>query len=193
MSERQIDKAIDDAVRDLMNVDAEPAFRVRVVSRLERPNRTFSRLRVGAALVTMAAMVLLGVLLRPSPSPAPAPQTAANVNVPAPAVTQLPAGSAPAVEPARGAARGARRQRPAAPPRLTAIPRGRLVATVADLPHDTAMAGSEAAVDPIGSIAAIAIAPLAPAPITSSEIVVAPLGPIAEMQVAPLDPRMPRN
>ncbi len=31
MSERQIDEAIDEAVRDLMNVDADAAFRARVV------------------------------------------------------------------------------------------------------------------------------------------------------------------
>ena len=37
MSERQIDEAIDEAVRDLMNVDADAAFRARVVERLRKP------------------------------------------------------------------------------------------------------------------------------------------------------------
>ena len=39
MTERQIDEAIDAAVRDLMNVDADPAFRARVSTGCVSRNR----------------------------------------------------------------------------------------------------------------------------------------------------------
>ena len=40
MIEREIDTAIDRAVRDFMDVDTDAAFRARVTARLQRPARS---------------------------------------------------------------------------------------------------------------------------------------------------------
>src|SRR5688500_6711228 len=72
---RDIDAAIDRAVRDMMNVDTDPAFKARVFSRLEQP----ARRRIGwPALgitggIASAALLALTVLRTPEPA-APGPE-----------------------------------------------------------------------------------------------------------------------
>ena len=62
MTEREIDTAIDRAVRDLMDVDADAAFRARVTARLQRPARRLLLRPLAAAALTAAAIAACGRL-----------------------------------------------------------------------------------------------------------------------------------
>jgi hypothetical protein len=64
------------------------------------------------------------------------------------------------------------------------VPQGALTATVAD---------QEPAIDALGRIEPIAVAPLDRSPIAPAPIVVAPLTPISEVQIAPLFPPSGRD
>ena len=59
MTEREIDTAIDRAVRDLMDVDTDAAFRARVTARLHRPAVS----RTGVAVLLVAGVLALLVAL----------------------------------------------------------------------------------------------------------------------------------
>src|SRR5215204_4839231 len=64
MTEREIDTAIDRAVRDLMDVDTDAAFRARVTARLQRPARRMLLRPVAAVALTAVAVAV--VWMRPS-------------------------------------------------------------------------------------------------------------------------------
>ena len=64
MSERHLDEAIDRAVREIMDVDADAAFRARVLGRLDR--RASQWPRWAAAFVAAGAGLLAFVLMRPA-------------------------------------------------------------------------------------------------------------------------------
>jgi len=185
MSERQIDEAIDEAVRDLMNVDADPTFRGRVVERLRTPKthpplwRQLS-LVAGAVGVAVIGVVLMRNMDKPAIEPrrdpvqsAAAPQPAIEPRVaqgpaPAPIVTRLPV------------QRAARRR--AGNPTLQISP-GALIATVADEAPAPLPAGG---VESLGHITPIELTPIAPAPIITTEIAIAPLAPPSELVIVPL-------
>ena len=99
MSERQIDEAIDEAVRDLMNVDADAAFRARVVERLRKPKSHapfWWQLSIvsGAVGIAVIGVVLTRTGEKPAVEPVPAAVTSAVQ--PRPAVEPRVAGpSAP--------------------------------------------------------------------------------------------------
>jgi hypothetical protein len=204
MSERQIDDAIDAAVRDLMNVDADPALRARVVERLRRPApRTFfwrQLLTAAAGIALLAAGLSLVRGIRTTPSQ---PATATS---PSPSASSPRAASPDQVDghraPAPAAVESARLRPQAAPARATArsvtqtIPPGGIVATVTDEPVD---AGLETAPEqsgsskPLSSLTPIEVGAIVAEPIRTSEIVLAPLTPLSELVVAPLDPRTQRD
>jgi hypothetical protein len=71
-SDRQLDDAIDRAVRDIMRAEPRTGLRGRVLTEIERQPRgfVFRRAFAGAALLAVAA-VLVAVLMRPSRTPAP--------------------------------------------------------------------------------------------------------------------------
>src|SRR6187200_1838134 len=82
MSERQIDQAIDEAVRELMNVDADAAFRARVVERLRKPKSHapfWRQLAIvsGAVGIAVIAVALTRSGEKPAVEPAPAAVTSA--------------------------------------------------------------------------------------------------------------------
>ena len=90
-SERRIDDAIDQAVRDIMRAEPRAGLRGRVLTEIERPSRGFQfrPAFAGVALLVVAA-VLVTVLLRPTTSSIPE-STAARQDQPARAPIPTPA------------------------------------------------------------------------------------------------------
>ena len=92
-SDRHIDDAIDQAVRDIMRAEPRAGLRGRVLTEIAQPSRRFQFRPVfaGAALLAVAA-VLVAVLLRPAPSPAPDSTVARQdpQSAPAPGPTPAP-------------------------------------------------------------------------------------------------------
>jgi hypothetical protein len=138
-SDRHIDDAIDQAVRDILRAEPPAGLRGRVLLEIERPARRF-QLRpafAGAALLIVAA-VLVAVLLRPSTSPVPE-STAARHEQPAPAPVRSPAAEVktPPVVPPAPADSADRGRQPAPPPerdRVVFPPPGMVAA--ANVPAD---------------------------------------------------------
>jgi hypothetical protein len=184
MTDPELDTAIDCAVRELMDVDADAAFRGRVAARLEeRPRRTVSMRLIGAIA---AAVVLTALWLQQPPVTTPAPDVArVDEQLPAP----LPTLERGLVRPEPRSQTAVPRVAAAVPSRPQPIPEGRLVAAAADA-SSTAAAPALAA---IVAIEAIEVEPIAPAGIATPEIVIAPLSPITDLQISPLEPRTARN
>jgi hypothetical protein len=188
MPERDIENAIDRAVRDLMNVDADTAFRARVSARLDRPSRHGLSWRY-VVLAGGAAAIVLAVLMmhRSTPGTEP-PVTAENAPPPvAPAPTAVrespAAANAPAREPVRRAT-----------VRITA-PARTFVPPIAPNTIVAAVAPDEPAVDiePLTATTPIVVAPVEPRQIATQDIAVSPLADVREIQVAPLTPRSERD
>jgi len=188
MNEQHLDDAIDRAVRDLMDVDADTAFRAQVLERLEQSKSRRAGWRPlalagGAALALVFAVVL-------NRTPEPAPVTISVANPPSAASAPLSAPAAPAgrhEEPRRAVVATA----PAHEPTVHAvaasqIPRGRMVATVAP---DEAVA----TIEPLESIEPITVAPLDTPRIATEQVVVPPLAAIEGVQIEPLAPRIERD
>jgi hypothetical protein len=186
MTEREIDTAIDRALRDLMDVDTDAAFRARLTARLHRPARRMLLRPVAALALTAAAVVVAVVWMRPSSPDVPASAPVAAITSPAPAT------------PLQTASAGSHRPAPLSSPQLAvaakvrratatpSIPRGAIVAAaVAEIP-----AGD---IDALTTIDPIDVEPISQTPIVASKIVVAPLSPISEMQIAPMDPQTARD
>ena len=182
MTEREMDTAIDRAVRDLMDVDTDAAFRALVTERLHRPVRRVWAPQLAAGAVAMLAIVVVLIWFS-APRPATRTEgTAARTEraVPSQAPGVPDSNSEPAVPPSM--TRLAKSTRKMAAP---SIPRDALVAAVAELPFTS--------VTPLPAIDPISVEPIANTPITPSEIVVAPLSPIAEVEISPLEPRTARD
>jgi hypothetical protein len=194
MSEQHLDHAIDRAVREMMNVDADPAFRARVLARLDDPApRRLSWTSLAAIAAGAAAVLLTFFLLRTPASRESVPTVAEVHSSAAPSVSQAPA-PAPA-NPFSAAPRLSERvtprravQTPRPSTNVTqSLARGALTATaVADDEPD-------APIDALHQIDPITIAPLDRTPIAPPAIVVAPLTPITELRIAPLSPRIERD
>ena len=201
---RGIDAAIDRAVHDMMNVDADPAFKARVFARLEQPVRR----RIGwpAIGLTGGAVAATVIALTMSRSPEPAaPGVAPIVARPAEiASTQSPAPGPEAPAPSNGPEIRRPVQQGTVPSRTNADRRvtrpnvtqdlapGALMATSVDEPSAATDEPSSIAVDALGRIEPIAVEPIASATTTLAAIVIVPLT-IPEMQIAPLPPRIERD
>ncbi len=143
-SDRHIDDAIDQAVRDLMRAEPPAGLRRRVLLEIERPSRRF-QLRpafAGAALLIVAAVLV--AVLRPTTSSVPE-STAARRDQPAPAPVTSPAleVKAPSVVPPAPADSAERGRQPAPPPerdRVVFPPPG--MVTAANVPVDVEPAGT---------------------------------------------------
>jgi hypothetical protein len=188
-----IDQAIDRAVREMMEVDTDAAFRARVLARLETPTPvTWWRT---AAVSAVAASLVLAVLVfrlegpqldTPSSRPMDAPGTAARNSA-----TGTPPAPGPVLRGTarRDAARPARATTIVAAAPLnanTSVPAGMVVATVA-----AAEPGS--ALEALHPIEPITIVPLEPEAIAPRAIVIAPLAPITDVQITPLSQAVDRN
>jgi hypothetical protein len=191
MSERHIDEAIDAAVRDLMDVDADPAFRARVVERLRkpRPRLLWRQLSVGtAALILFAATVMM----RPGTKPAgdqrkSRPSAPVAVSSQTVAAEPRPAPAPPPALPPRHA------PRPRAASTTHTIERGAIVAAVADVGAGAIGTSVDSEASTLQPIAAIDLTPITHSPIVSPEVAITPLEPPSEIVIAPLEPRKERN
>ena len=184
MTEPEIDTAIDRAVRDLMSVDADGAFRARVTARLERPVRRLGRVSLLMAATAMTAALVAGMLwLRPAPAGRIEPAPVARVESPAPGA---PHGTPRAALPPSTAVRTAPTPQRPAVRRLAAMPiaRGAVVATVAEAPSS---------IPPLAALGSIRIETITQTPIAPAAIEVAPLPSIAEVHIAPLEPPSARH
>ena len=200
MTDRHLDDAIDRAVHEMMNVDADSAFRARVFARLGgAAHRGVNWWRLAALSAASVAVVLAVILIRqPGALPAPPREIAAvapkPADAPAPARPSVSGGSAETRQVAsRQESARPRRRRSGAGEIAQSNPTqtvraGALVAAVADAepPSSDATPAAE-------PIAPIRITPLAAAPIAPPPIVIAPLSPIAELRIAPLSPRYQRD
>ena len=183
MTEPEIDTAIDRAVRDLMSVDTDAAFRARVTARLERPERRSGRGSLLTALAMAAALVVGMLWMRSTPAVPKESTPVARVEAPAPSAQPGTAPTRLRPSPATPAAVSAGRRGDNRHPAVS-IPRGVVTASVA---APTSPIPPLEALEPI-SIAAIAQRPIAPAAID-----VAPLPSIADVQISPLEPPSARH
>lgn len=183
-----LDKAIDRAVREMLDVEPPAGLRQRVIERLpssgsQLPAAGFrlpaSGWLVGAAA---AAMVVLAVFLTRGTPPQPETTT-----VQAP-LAAAPVTAAPALEP---------RVVPTAPETSAPARRRNVVASRAE----QAIAGAAYApapgaadtIEPLQSLAPIQVAPVGQRPMTHADIAIAPLNPITDLEIAPLNPPERRN
>lgn len=191
-SDRDIDDAIDRAVRDIMGAEPRPGLRGRVLERIERPTGlVFSWPRLAAAGAVAAAAMLSFMLWRPAP-PLPetdlATKTAPVVRpgiveprdaAPAPRPVPPPAGAAaPAQAPRRSTTPARQPQAPVAPPHFPA-PGVVSAATIAGTTPDTAATGvAEAVPLPLDPNAAPIIIPaIHIEPLAIERIVIASISP----------------
>ena len=183
-NERDIDDAIDHAVRDIMRLEPRAGFRGRVLGRLEQAGRAanaswFTLPGFAVAMAVLAMAIAIAALLRtngavaPADAPvvaqkeAPAPVEVRPIAPPAPATVE-PSAKTPAVRPRRE-------------PAVVFPPPG--VVTAASVPDPAAVpagaspgpgAGSELIVI---TPAPLAIMPLIVPPIVIPPIVIAPTRP----------------
>lgn len=185
-NERDIDDAIDRAVRDIMHVEPRAGFRGRVLGRLEQPGRaagpvwfTLPRLAVAVA----AAMVLaigIAVLLRNNAPVAPADApVVAQKEAPPPAVEVRPV-APPAADPVEPSTKTPA-VRPRREPAVVFPPPG--VVTATSVPDsETPPAGARPAPRAGSELiiitpAPLVITPLIVPPIVIPRIVIAPIRP----------------
>jgi hypothetical protein len=180
-----LDKAIDRAVREMLDVEPPTDLRARVVARIDAPpvagfQWPVSSFQRFAALAIAAALLVLVVTFARRSEPPAQPRVVANGGgqqqrgkaMPQPPIDVL-----------------VTQQRVATTARNTGarVPAG--VAHAASI--DAADAAS--AIDPLKTIAPIDVAPIAQSSIAPEPIAMRPLNPITEMQVAPLTPPDRRN
>ena len=186
-----MDAAIDRAVREIMDVDPDAAFRARVLARLERRPAGWSAWapgRMAMAGISVVLVLIAGVLLRtPAPHVAPGPQPIAIKDVPAP-------GAAASVTPEPSSRAATAAAEPPAPPRrhemranvTQQLARGLLTATVA----------SEEPAEPIDAVPGIdplTVEPIAASSIAATPLTIAPIASITAVQIAPLSPQLQRD
>jgi hypothetical protein len=153
-ADSRLDAAIDQAVRQIMDVEPPPGLRRRVLARLDGRAPAAAPVawwpRLGIAAATMAAIVLAVVYLRPDPGlPAPEPVDVIAQG-PAPILTLPPVTrgadderaepvlTTPAAAPVAGAARQPQSERLPDPPRMDMVfgskPDGRVAAASVVVP-----------------------------------------------------------
>lgn len=181
-TDRQLDDAIDRAVRELMSVDPPAGLRARVLARLERPRRVWVTVpRLAAAAALAAAVLIAFVLFREGTTPPKDVQVAVQSAEPVrptpdrPIAKDAPVAPPPAGVPSPGVVRT---------PPLTPQPSfaGRAVVAA------SVRAVFVTDVEPLEALPPIALEPIAPAPIRSAAIVVDPLPAIAPLEVPSLPP-----
>ena len=185
MSNDRLDRAIDDAVRQMLDVEPRAGFRARVLARISDADHAgasgFGRkvFWLGAPLAA-AAIVVVALLLPRQVEQPQAPVTVATTQpdvTPAPARPQLPTPrtSRPA-------------SRPEPRPRVIPAPADRALTAASFAPAEPATE-----IEPLEAITPIEVAPIAAGRIGPAEISVRPLNPIVELQIAPLNPSERRN
>jgi hypothetical protein len=183
------DKAIDRAVREMLDVEPPDDLRERVVRQIDGTrgrggSRTAPPLRWIGISVAAAAMVLAVFVARRSESVPQAPVVAHGVDRHLPAaIVEAPAAPTRVHAPAAPRLAAAAR-----PPGTTPPERGSVAAASVD-----GDASADVAIDPLTSIAPIAVAAIAQDSIAPAQIAVRPLNRISDLQIAPLTPPDRRN
>jgi hypothetical protein len=174
-----LDKQIDRAVRDMLDVEPSADLRARVMAQLPAPGspRPAPGFRLPASWVlgsiAAAALVVIAVFVARRTEPVPQPPAIAKAadRYLAPEAAPLTV-DVPVVR---------TRRAPAAAPRAEST--GSVLAAVftADEPGTMRIA-------PLGAIAPISVAPIAHNAIAPAEVAVRPLNTMTEIQIAPLTP-----
>ena len=183
MTDSELDTAIDRAVRDLMNVDADAAVRARVAARLQRPARRTFVLRLVTIAASAAALILAIVWTGPTPARSDSAPTLARTEAPAP--PEHVGTPAPELTATQLSARQDRPSVRTATRRAATMTSSAGIATAAEAPPTS--------ITPLAAIDPITVDPIPSAPIVTSEIVVAPLSPIVELEISSLEPPIARN
>ena len=185
-SQREIDDAIDRAVRDIMSVEPRAGLRSRVLDRLERPAAgwfALARLAGAAALLVIVAIAFL--MIPPAPRPVAPPTIASSAPAPAPPSVPPPAVAPPyAGVPADSAP--TRRVRPPQPPRAPVQPSRPLFPAQGVVAAASVAGDSTAALETIEPVAPLPVAAGA-SPIAIQAIQIEPLT-IERIVVAPIPP-----
>lgn len=176
----RLDDAIDRAVRDMLDVEPRADLRARVIAQLAGPRFRLPAIPVRlVASVAAAAVILFAVFVvrRTAPVAPPAPVVARTGDLLLAAETRRGAPAKPAPSDAT---------MPPVPASVRVGPRapqmGRDVVAFDTVENQTT------AIEPLQSIAPIAIAPIAQDSIAPAEIAMHSLDPISEVQIAPLTP-----
>jgi hypothetical protein len=187
----KLDGEIDWAVREMLDVEPPAGLRGRVLDRIEMSASSDFRRRLAwiSVPIAVAAVVVLAMLLpwRQASEEGPRPslaEAAPTVTVPLGESPTTPGSATTLSIPLRHAPAPRRREAPASQERM-------VVATMAPATDDTI--GADVELEPLASIAPIAIPAVRPADITPAEIAITPLAPIAEVQIAPLSPPARRD
>lgn len=192
------DKAIDHAVREMLDVEPPAGLRRRVIERLPtfaeapagKPASGFQRPAAGFRLpaagwglgaVATVALVVFAIFMARS---TPRQPESTTVSVPQPAtqstVTPPVAEPSPQVRP----------DGPEPGPRAVAVVR-RPAQVIEGAMYVPAAASGD--MEPLQSLTPIQVAPVAQRPMTQADIAIAPLNPIADLEIAPLNPPDRRN
>jgi hypothetical protein len=177
--ERDIDDAIDRAVREIMSVEPRPGLRGRVLTRIERGRAPAGWPRLAGALALAAAALVMLVWMRPAPVPTPQSQSASREPVTPVQPPVPPSAAQPPTRPATA-------DRPATRPRAAALPdrplfpaRGVVAAaTIADVVVDPADAAAPApAIENPVAAPAIGVESIMIAPVNVERIVISAILP----------------
>lgn len=207
----RLDRAINGAVREMLNVEQRAGFRARVLRKIESDTVAsgFSRKILGARSIpwiavplAAAAIVILAVMLPRESTTPKAPVTTTATNTQPATQPSVEPRTTPATEP---------RTTPAPPePRPTSAPQRPAFVVARRAPGTTAPASSSGAervvatsftpaepvnteITPLKAIAPIEVAPVAPRALAQADIALRPLNPINELVIAPLTPPAGRD
>jgi hypothetical protein len=198
LSDRQLDDAIDRAVRDLMSAEPRPDLRARVLAELEgTPARPafWPRLAFGGAVVALAAILV--ALLLPRPAERTDDARIASMRPPSTAAQTAPTPTPPAPE--RGPASASsvnRTDRPAPAPDVFVPRRQRadddrvIRAASIDTVDEPGAAseGASPAVERLAPLDLIRIRNLEPLDMSTPDIVMKPIT-VGAIDIAPLTPQ----
>ena len=200
--EERIDRAIDGAVREMLDVEPLPGLRGRVLRRIEGDSLVASdvasafrrKILLFGVPLAAAAILILAVLLprmRDAESPRAPVTTAVNTQPQHPIVNPSPTpvapgpGTTPPIEP-RPAVVAGRTPRTAS----EATPRPDRVVAAATV---AAPENATTAIAPLNAMTPIQISPIGEHRVSPAEISVRPLTPITEVTITPLTPPDGRN
>jgi hypothetical protein len=188
----RVDRAIDLAVREMLDVEPPSGLRGRVLDRIESPRRGFAWIWIATPVAAAAAIVL--AVLAPWRTPAPAVETSPSASIarvqPPPVVDPPPPpkGSGSSHQKATGTIPLPYSQPPTARRQPTrAVDEAVAVAAVAAADDNSTL------IDSLAPIAPIVAAGTHPADIAPRDIAITPMAPIAQLQIAPLSPPERRN
>jgi hypothetical protein len=193
MSDAGFDRAIDEAVRELLDVEQPAGFRSRVLRRIEARSLppeggSYKRFLWAALPIAAAAILILAVLLpRTTEQPQQTPPATTTARVEPPPAATAP--TSPRVTPRTTTPQPAMVGAPRVVPRSAVRPHEGMVAAAL---FDTAE-NATTDIAPLKTITPIQVAPVSDHTVAPTEIAVRPLNPISDVAIAPLTPPERRN